>query len=1024
MNLHAMLALQQGNAERVQQDNSSRPRQNGFMQAFAQASGKSSVGLPMSASPSPQASRALPPESVERHLQELGVSKAQLQHADMQALVADIVEQPALQEALETLTTSLATQAESGLANADSDRRLNEINASVQAFANASSVDGEPNALQDIAQRLALMAMFSETTTAASQPNAPVAPPQPDIATPVASPGWSRELGQQLAQLVQAAESTQTSPRPQGESQPAVQAQLQLNPAERGPLTVSLVTGEQGLQANFVSADPQVRQAIEQAAPQLREALAAQPLQTQPLTTQPSTLTSIKVEAPPQPVDANISAPLASPGWSRELGQQLAQLVQAAESAQRSPQPQGESQPAVQAKLQLTPAERGPLTVSLVTGEQGLQANFVSADPQVRQAIEQAAPQLQEALAAQPLQTQSTPLASINIAPPPQPIDASISSPLASPGWSRELGQQLAQLVQAAGTGQASQAQQPAQVTAELQLNPAERGPLTVSLVTGEQGLQANFVSADPQVRQAIEQAAPQLREALTTKPSTLASIKVEAPTQPVDASISAPLASPGWSRELGQQLAQLVQAAESSPRPQSESQPAVQAQLQLNPTERGPLTVSLVTGEQGLQANFVSADPQVRQAIEQAAPQLREALTAQPSTLASIKVEAPPQPVDASISAPLASPGWSRELSQQLAQLAQGAESAQRSPQPQGESQPAVQAQLQLTPAERGPLTVSLTTGEKGLQANFVSADPQVRQAIEQAAPQLREALAAQPTPATIKVSAPSQPTMANDSMPQRAEQIMAMLQSVANARQAQPSASENRNLSSGAFTWDSQTLMNSTQPTVTLDSSMPPTQGSRDLLLAALNAPSVGDRSRQNGFEFSSALTQGVNAQGLPTSSGQSNSAITQGSIQAPLTSAAWPRELGQQLIPLTQRGGEQQVKLNIHPAELGPLSVSIKMGEQGAQAHFLSAHAQVRQVLEMAIPQLREALAEQGINLADTSVGEQRQQEGGDAALAGGGGNQNGDDAASGDSEALTDASSPRQTLTLDGRVDLYA
>ena len=203
-----------------------------------------------------------------------------------------------------------------------------------------------------------------------------------------------------------------------------------------------------------------------------------------------------------------------------------------------------------------------------------------------------------------------------------------------------------------------------------------------------------------------------------------------------------------------------------------------------------------------------------------------------------------------------------------------------------------------------------------------------------------------------------------------------------------------------------------------------MAPTQSSRDLLLAALNAPSTGDRSRQNAFELSTTLTQGLNAQGISTSAGQSHTTIAQGSLQAPLTSAAWPRELGQQLIPLMQRGGEQQIKLNIHPAELGPLSVSLKMGEQGAQAHFLSAHAQVRQVLEMAIPQLREALAEQGINLADTSVGEQRQQENGDAALAGGGGNQSGDSPVSGDGEERNDASpKQRQTLTLDGRVVSY-
>ncbi|KFC50708.1 hypothetical protein DK37_08975 [Halomonas sp. SUBG004] len=75
------------------------------------------------------------------------------------------------------------------------------------------------------------------------------------------------------------------------------------------------------------------------------------------------------------------------------------------------------------------------------------------------------------------------------------------------------------------------------------------------------------------------------------------------------------------------------------------------------------------------------------------------------------------------------------------------------------------------------------------------------------------------------------------------------------------------------------------------------------------------------------------------------------------------------------LLSEGGEQHIQMKLHPAELGPLSISLKMTEHGAQAHFLSAHAQVRQVLEQAIPQLRDALAEQGISLGETSVGEQK-------------------------------------------------
>ena len=146
---------------------------------------------------------------------------------------------------------------------------------------------------------------------------------------------------------------------------------------------------------------------------------------------------------------------------------------------------------------------------------------------------------------------------------------------------------------------------------------------------------------------------------------------------------------------------------------------------------------------------------------------------------------------------------------------------------------------------------------------------------------------------------------------------------------------------------------------------------------------------------------------------------------SIATPVSHPAWPSQLGQQLVQLIQRGGEQHVQMKLHPAELGPLSISLKMTEHGAQAQFLSAHAQVRQVIEQAIPQLREALAEQGISLSDTSVGEQgfsNQQE----AFA-----QHSTGSSAGGESGVTSVEGETGTpvpvgssIALDGRVDLYA
>lgn len=171
--------------------------------------------------------------------------------------------------------------------------------------------------------------------------------------------------------------------------------------------------------------------------------------------------------------------------------------------------------------------------------------------------------------------------------------------------------------------------------------------------------------------------------------------------------------------------------------------------------------------------------------------------------------------------------------------------------------------------------------------------------------------------------------------------------------------------------------------------------------------------------------ANQQPLLASAQPTLSVTSSASPTQNVLSAPVTSPAWPQQLGQQLVQFSQRGGEQHVQMQLNPAELGPLSISLKFSEQGAQAHFLSASAQVRQVLEQAMPQLREALAEQGISLGDTSVGEQRDP---NAQAFAQSDKQPGTETESGGNGRMVDEA-PAPTLgsdsiSLDGRVDLYA
>lgn len=90
----------------------------------------------------------------------------------------------------------------------------------------------------------------------------------------------------------------------------------------------------------------------------------------------------------------------------------------------------------------------------------------------------------------------------------------------------------------------------------------------------------------------------------------------------------------------------------------------------------------------------------------------------------------------------------------------------------------------------------------------------------------------------------------------------------------------------------------------------------------------------------------------------------------IASAVGSDEWQSDLGQQLLSLVRRG-ERQVDMQLHPADLGPLSISLNVSDSGVQAQFQSAHAAVRAALEQALPQLQSALASQGLTLGEASV-----------------------------------------------------
>lgn len=91
----------------------------------------------------------------------------------------------------------------------------------------------------------------------------------------------------------------------------------------------------------------------------------------------------------------------------------------------------------------------------------------------------------------------------------------------------------------------------------------------------------------------------------------------------------------------------------------------------------------------------------------------------------------------------------------------------------------------------------------------------------------------------------------------------------------------------------------------------------------------------------------------------------------VAPPVGSDEWGQAVGHQMLRMNAAGA-QVAELNLNPAGLGPLKVTLSIGDNQAQAMFVSAHESVRKAVEAALPQLRASLAEQGISLGQTSVG----------------------------------------------------
>ena len=120
-------------------------------------------------------------------------------------------------------------------------------------------------------------------------------------------------------------------------------------------------------------------------------------------------------------------------------------------------------------------------------------------------------------------------------------------------------------------------------------------------------------------------------------------------------------------------------------------------------------------------------------------------------------------------------------------------------------------------------------------------------------------------------------------------------------------------------------------------------------------------------------SALSAAMNsAAAAPVAPAASSTAMTPATpqINAQLGSPEWQQAVSQQVL-MFSRNGQQNAELRLHPDDLGAIQISLKLDNDQAQITMASGHSQVRAALEAALPHLRHALAESGINLSQSSV-----------------------------------------------------
>ncbi|ULN64988.1 flagellar hook-length control protein FliK [Vibrio gigantis] len=163
----------------------------------------------------------------------------------------------------------------------------------------------------------------------------------------------------------------------------------------------------------------------------------------------------------------------------------------------------------------------------------------------------------------------------------------------------------------------------------------------------------------------------------------------------------------------------------------------------------------------------------------------------------------------------------------------------------------------------------------------------------------------------------------------------------------------------------------------------------GSTDMLLkagagaAALSGlGKAGAKEDSKDTTFAQQIASAAGVQGAATTGSAPTRAEIQAAQQVPLQlTKELANEQVAEKVQMMMSKNLKNLDIRLDPPELGQMKIRMTMNNDVANVHFTVSNQQARDVIEQTLPRLREMLAQQGLQLADSSVQQQNSGQGQD-------------------------------------------